>query len=252
MTTTTAGTFASSGSGGTFSSGGTFETGGTVAAAGTESGGTAGSTAAGTGGTGGTGVVPPTPYCMGKPVEALPFVVETKYYASGWSEGPPPAGQISNPADLAFDACTTRVAGAVGQCTKWRFTPLATPHAVWVIWEVPPAAPLNHVCLPEGANSIAFCARGVAGGEKIMTGGAGVAEAAITLTADWKTFTVPLAGVTYNTEANGVPTGFVWKIDPPPATNVEFFIDKIQFVKDAPAADYCGASSGEGGAGGAP
>jgi len=248
-TSAASGSFSSSGSFGT--AGNAFETGGTggsATTAGTSSGGTAVATA----GTGGTVVVnPTTPYCMGKPVAPLPYKVESNYYPSGWSEGPP---AISAPTDLAFDACTKRVAGAVGDCTKWRYTPQATPAPVWVIWAVPPQAPAAtaHACVAEGANSIAFCARGEKGGEKIMTGGASVNEAEITLTAEWKTFTVPLTGVTYDTFENGVPTGFVWKIVPPAANAAvtEFFIDKIQFVKDAPTADYCAGSLDTGGAGG--
>ncbi len=252
----TAGTFTSTaGTAGSFGTAGTgFETGGTAGTGGgggTDAGGTAGASTAGTGGV----YVPPAPFCMNHAVAPLPYKVNDNYYPSGWSEGGPTA-QISTPAaGLATDYCTQRPAGAVGECTKWRYTPAAAGGtAVWVIWEVPAAAPLNHVCLPEGVNSIAFCARGEVGGEKIMTGGAGVPEAAITLTNEWKTFTVPLTGVTYNTLDKGVSTGFVWKIDPAttgaPALT-EFFIDKIQFVKDAPGADYCGGTAGEGGAGGA-
>lgn len=241
----TAGTPAASGS---FSASGSFGT------AGTDTGGTGGTGTAGSGtaGAGGTVVViPTTPFCMGKAPLPLPYKVESNYYPSGWSEGPP---LISNPTDLAVKACKERVAGAVGDCTTWRYTPVvADPKAAWVIWEVPPAAPLTHVCLAEGANSIAFCARGVKGGEKIQTGGAGVPEAEITLAAEWKPFSVPLAGVVYNTLDNGVPTGFVWKIVPPAAgaAITEFFIDKIQIVKDAPTADYCAEGGGEGGEGGA-
>lgn len=254
--TNTAGTPAASGS---FSASGTFGTAGTAVdtgGTGGTSGGAGGSATAGsaTAGTGGTVVViPTTPYCMGKAALPLPYKVETNYFPSGWSVGPP---DISVPTDLAFDACTARVAGAVGNCTKWRYTPQAVPAPVWVIWAVPPEAPAatSHACLAEGATAIAFCARGEKGGEKIQTGGATVTEAEITLTNEWKTFTVPLTGVTYNTFDNGVPTGFAWKVVPPAAgaAVTEFFIDKIQIVKDAPAADYCGVSGGgEGGAGGA-
>jgi hypothetical protein len=251
----TAGTPAASGS---FSSSGTFGTAGTTDTGGVGGTGTAGTGGAATAGTGtaGTGgtivVVPATPYCMGKTALPLPYKVETNYFPSGWSVGPP---AISVPADLAFDACTQRVGGAVGNCSKWRYTPQAVPAPVWVIWAVPPEAPAatSHACLAEGATAIAFCARGEVGGEKIQTGGAGVTEAEITLTNEWKTFTVPLTGVTYNTFDNGVPTGFVWKVVPPAAgaAITEFFIDKIQVVKDAPTADYCGGGGGEGGAGGA-
>jgi hypothetical protein len=249
-TTTAAGTFATGG-GGTFSAGGTgFETGGTAGStAGTASGGSAGSTA-GTGGT--TVVVPPTPYCMGKTLEPLPYPVKTGFQPSGWSEGPP---VISNPTDLAFDACTERVAGAaaVGDCSKWRYTPSATPGAAWVIWSLQwePNYRHDNVCLAEGATAIAFCARGVAGGEKIQVGGAGVAEAEITLTNEWALYKVPLTSPDYNSFESGVPSGFDWKVVPAAVpSKVEFFIDKLQFMKDVPA-DYCGgADSGEGGAGG--
>ena len=115
----TAGTPAASGSftaAGTFGTAGTFDTGGVggTATAGTGGTSTAGTATAGTGGT--VVVIPTTPYCMGKTPATLPYKVETNYFPSGWSEGPP---AISNPTDLAVDAGTQRVAGDVGNCTKW-------------------------------------------------------------------------------------------------------------------------------------
>jgi hypothetical protein len=190
---------------------------------------------------------------MGKPLDPLPYPVKTGFQPSGWSEGPP---VISNPTDLAFDACTTRVAGAdaIGACSKWRYTPAAVPAAAWVIWSLQWEPNFRHpnVCLAEGATAIAFCARGVAGGEKIQVGGAGVPESEITLTNEWALYKVPLTSPDYNSFESGVPSGFDWKVVPAVApTIIEFFIDKLQIMKDVPA-DYCGgASSGEGGAGGA-
>jgi len=262
---TTAGTSSVVPTAGT-SSGGTFaSTGGTFSMAGTGvvTGGTGGSDAAGTGGTttaagtanGGTGgVIVATPYCMGKTLEALPFPVNKGWQPSGWSAGPP---LISAPmaADVTTDYCAAgqRVGGAaaVSDCSRWRYTPAVAPTAAWVIWSYVWDAQFTHpgVCLAEGAKAIAFCARGAAGGEAVAVGGAGVTEIPITLTADWKAYSVPL-GAEYNGFDNGVPSGFDWKIDPVAnQPTVTFFIDKLQFVKDVPA-DYCGASAGGGGSGG--
>jgi hypothetical protein len=58
-------------------------------------------------------------------------------------------------------------------------------------------------------------------------------EYPFTLTNNWQEYSVSLAGVTYNSYAEGVASGFFWKVAPPtPAGGaVTFFIDDIQFVQ---------------------
>lgn len=258
-TTSTAGTSSTAGTaaGGT-ATGGTFGTAGTDAggtggafvsggSAGTDAGGTASGGTAGTGGdaTAGTGGTfeQPKAYCETQTAVTLPAVLETGNPSWGWSEGGPGA-QISDPMDLAVDACMTRVNGAVGSCSKWRYSPAATPTPVWVIWM--PLANGTHTCLPEDVTAIAFCARGVKGGEKVSFGGAGVLETEATLTNEWALQTIPVTASSANSFSVGVEKAFVWKIVPPEtgtAEITEFFLDKLQFVKDTPTADYCAAAA---------
>jgi hypothetical protein len=256
-TPSSGGTFGSAGtpsntSGTSFGTAGTPATGGTASVGGTGAGGTAGAGTAGTAtaGSGGTGVVPNDPYCMGKTPEALPFSVSAAFYPSGWY---PDGMQIETPADLG-DACTTgRSPGAVGGCTPWRYKPAATASWAAVGWVTSDGKGFVHppVCLPADATALTFLARGVKGGEKLSIGGLGVnPEKLIQLTNAWKRFSIPLAGVTYNSLESGVKSGFSWKVEPPAppamAEAVEFFIDDIQVVKGELPPD----PSGGGGAGG--
>ena len=255
---TTAGAAGTPGASGTFTSGGTFGSAGTTTG-GVDMGGTGGA-AAGTGGAAaGTGGTPPTPvaYCADKTLTPLPYTVNPGFQPSGW--GPDAAGvaeikvgtQITvNPPE---DACAVgkRSAGAVGDCTMWRYTPdPTTPTYAFVAWstQYTPTVAGPPVCLAAGAKAITFMAKGAVGGEVVSFGGAGVKEIPFTLTADWKLYSIPLDGVEYNTFDKGVPSGFVWKGEPavPAVLNTTFFVDSIQIVKDLPV------GGGEGGAGGAP
>jgi hypothetical protein len=257
-TTTTAGTF---GAAGTFGTAGTFGAAGTGGGTGGAGGaGTAGTALGGTGGTtagtanGGTGGTPPPPvaYCMGKTLEALPYVVNTGFQPSGW--GPDAAAiaevktgnQITTPPP---DACAARVPNAVGACSMWRWTPAATTpgysYVAWItMWD--PGFTHPPVCLADGAKAVTFMAKGVKGGEVITVAGAGGQEVQVTLTTAWKQFEISLVGVTYNTFDAGVTSGFSWKVEPALNPGVtEWFLDDIKIVKDLP-------NTGAGGAGGAP
>jgi hypothetical protein len=196
--------------------------------AGKSSGGTAG-TASGGSGTAGTGGTPPAgPYCDGKAKEPLPYTSNLGFIPSGW-QGDIPAISADN---IQPDGCAQRSANAVGTCSAWRYTPNAvTPAWSGVTWSRVWDANFTHepVCLEAGATKVTFQAKGAAGGEQITVSAAGAAEYPITLTNEWKEYEIPLTGVTYNSYAEGVVSGFFWKTGPGPT--VTFFIDDIQFVK---------------------
>jgi hypothetical protein len=87
--------------------------------------------------------------------------------------------------------------------------------------------------LAAGATKLTFQARGAAGGETVTFSGAGGPEVPFTLTNAWKQYEVSLAGVDYNTPAEGVPAGFFWKVAPPTPNGaaVTFFVDDIKIIK---------------------
>lgn len=254
------GTPGASGSG---TSGG-FGTSGTgFGTAGTETGGTGGAGTAGTGGAGGTTagtagsaggppVVVVPPFCEGMTPTALPFDVQSAFFESSWQGD---FSQITIPMDLVEDACMTRPPGAVGRCSKWRYTPSAAVAPTWaaVAWVNRADANYTHdpVCLATGATRISFWARGVKGGEIVSFGGGSALEVPITLSDEWREYEVPLEGVTYTTPDGVQPNGFSWKVDPgEPAEIVEFFIDSIQFVTTPLVGNGGGGGEGGSGAGG--
>jgi hypothetical protein len=239
----TAGTFGaggtSAGLGGTNStagSGGASSAAGTNGTAGKAAGGTTGTagTGAGTAGTNGAaGTNAGTAYCDTHAKSPLPYTVNEGFQPSGWQGD---SAAISA-APVAPDNCAAaaRTAGAVGNCSTWRYTPNATaPLWAGVAWSRVWDANTTHepVCLAAGATKITFQARGAAGGEKVTFSAAGAAELQFTLTNAWKEYEIPLAGVVYNTPAEGVSSGFFWKVVPPTPNGapVTFFVDDIQFV----------------------
>lgn len=231
--TSTAGTFNSAGAFG-LAGGGTGGMAGatsTAGSGGTPSAGSAGMPSAGTAGTGGT---PPVtgPYCDGKPTTPLPFVVNEGFQPSGWQGD---FAAISAPT-VAPDACTARPTGAVGTCSVWRFTPNATtPAWAGVSWSKVWDAQFTHenICLAAGATKVTFQARGAAGDEQVVFSAAGAPEVPLSLTNAWKKYEISLSGVVYNSDAEGVASGFFWKVVPPTpgGAAVTFFVDDIQFVK---------------------
>ena len=237
-----AGTFGTSGSastGGSAGAGGAASSGGASAGAGTAgkaAGGSAGTATGGTAaggaaaGAGGTGVV--GPYCNSQVKSPLPYTVNEGFQPSGW-QGDVTA--ISSPT-VAPDPCAARSAGAVGICSRWRFTPNATtPAWAGVSWSKVWDAMYTHppVCVADGATKLTFQARGAVGGEQVTFSGAGAAEVPFTLTAAWKEYSISLVGVPYNTAVDGVDSGFFWKAGPatPAGAPVTFFVDDIQFIK---------------------
>jgi hypothetical protein len=249
-----AGTFATTG--GTFSTGGTGTAGDTTAAG---TGGTGGDAAAGTatGGTGGTGViVPTTPYCMGKTLSPLPYMVTDGFKQAGWDGT---ITQMKTGAQIvpapAVDYCSQRVTGAVGDCSMWQWTPdPVTPAYSDVRWIRAFDAQFTHpnVCVADGAKYISFYARGAVGGEKITIGGCGIPtanEVPMVLTNKWAVYSVPLDGITYNTFDSGVENAFSWKAEPP-STQITFWIDNVQMRTDLPTIAGGGGTGGTGGSGG--
>jgi hypothetical protein len=235
-TTTTGGTFSS---GGTFGTAGT-DTGGTFTTAGTATGGAAAGTDAGgtTAGTGGT-PEPPKPYCDGKTLSPLPYIVNTGFQLSGWS--PSTAGQLTANGDVTTpptNACLTRVANAVGDCSMWRYTKNANPSPFWVQWitQWSPTFKHDNVCLAAGAKAVTFSAKGVAGGEVIQfSAGQGMQKKSVTLTKEWALYFVPIDTTDYNGFAAGVYEGFAWEMSPVADTaTTEFFLDNIQWVATVP------------------
>lgn len=255
--------------GGTFGTAGTpsntsgtgFGTAGTPATAGaggstggSAAGGTAGTGTAGTG-TAGTGIVPQEPFCMGKTLEPLPYIVTSGFKQAGWS--PSAVMQIKAGAQITPnppDNCTVRLPGAQGDCSVWRYTPdPTTPSAAWVEWilQWDPGYAHPPVCIAEGATKLIFHAKGTAGGEVVSFGAPGVAEdMEVTLTADWKRYEIELGE--YNSFQSGVTKGFAIKIVPDATTPAvaEFYVDNILIVKDLPP-DPAGGGEGGAGSGGA-
>lgn len=211
------------GSGGAGGSGGS-------GTAGKSSGGSAG-TATGGSGTAGTGGSPPTgPYCQGKTLSPLPYTVNEGFQPSGWQ------GDFAaiSAANITPDGCAQRSANPVGACSAWRYTPNAvTPAWAGVSWSKVWDAQYTHppVCIANGATKVTFQAKGAVGGEQIIASAAGAQEYPFTLTNNWQEYSVSLTGITYNSYAEGVASGFFWKVAPPtPAGGaVTFFIDDIKF-----------------------
>jgi hypothetical protein len=211
------------GSGGAGGSGGS-------GTAGKSSGGSAGTSTGGSG-TAGTGGSPPTgPYCEGKTLSPLPYTVNDGFQPSGWQ------GDFAaiSAANITPDGCAQRSANPVGACSAWRYTPNAvTPAWAGVSWSKVWDAQYTHppVCIANGATKVTFQAKGAVGGEQIIASAAGAQEYPFTLTNAWAEYSISLAGVTYNSYAEGVASGFFWKVAPPtPAGGaVTFFIDDIKF-----------------------
>jgi len=239
----TAGTFVTAGTtglGGTSTTGGAAGSGGGNTTAGTTS--TAGKASGGSPGTAGTGAgtagtpaaggsAAGTAYCDTHTKSPLPYTVNEGFQPSVWQ------GDLTAISGAVVpNACDARAAGSVGICTPWRFTPNATTPAwagvAWSrIWD--PGYIHDPVCLAAGATKITFQARGAAGGEQVTFSAAGAAEVPFTLTNAWTEYQIPLAGVVYNTPAEGISSGFFWKVAPPTPNGapVTFFVDDIQFVK---------------------
>jgi len=250
---TTAGTFTMGGMAGTFTTGG-----GGAGAGGGGTGGDAtagmsgGGMAAGMAGTGGT-PEPPKPYCMGKTPETLPYKVNVGFQPSGWNQGAVDQAlandQIKDPVNNDCMA-GNRLAGAVGNCSTWRFTAKLASGFAYVSWitQWDPQTKGPNVCMDPAAKAVSFAAKGGKGGETItVAAGNGMQDKEITLTNKWEHYFVPLSGVDFNSFETGVNEGFEWKIVPTAdAPAIDFALDDIQWVKDLPV-DGAGGAGGAGG-----
>jgi hypothetical protein len=170
---------------------------------------------------------------------------------SGYEGGDP--GQNGGGQIGAGDCGTDRAPGAIGKCTKYTYTP-ATP-ATWAgvayILGYQGFGSAGHmpICLADGATALTFYAKGAVGGEIVGFAGGTAAAMDVTLTADWKLYTIPLSGVQYNTDNMGLTDGFFWKIAPAAGTTAvaeTFYVDDIQYV----GATGGGGAGGAGGVGG--
>jgi len=178
--------------------------------------------------------------------------VTTVFTPSGYEGGDP--GMNGNGQIATVDCGADRAPGtAIGKCSKYTYTP-ATP-ATWAgvayILGYMGFGSAGHapLCLADGATAITFYAKGAVGGEVVGFAGGTAASMDVTLTADWKLYTIPLSGVQYNTDAMGLTDGFFWKIAPAAGTTAvleTFFVDDIQYVGGTPG----GGTGGAGGAGG--
>ena len=107
-----------------------------------------------------------------------------------------------------------------------------------VVWQDPPG---DWGDLPggydfTGATKLTFWARGAAGGEKVMVGvgllkekkydDSAVAEIPVTLTTDWKQYTIDLAGK----DLTCIKSGFRWTVAGQ-GKPVVFYLDDVQFEK---------------------
>lgn len=255
--TGTAGTgTAGTGTAGTFGTGGTGTagtgTGGTFGTSGSATGGTGGSagSTAGTAGTGGT-PEPPKPWCDTQTPVTLPYAVNTTYQISGWGGIAPtpvtpgttaPTVITANDGIMpAVTGCATRVTGAVGQCTSWKYTPPvapAEPGALWVQWirQWDAMYQADAICMPTTAKAVTFSAKGAVGGEKIkFSAGEGQQAKEITLTTEWATYFVSVDGLAFNNFFTGTEEGFSWSLDATTETpSMVWYTDNIQWVATAP------------------
>jgi hypothetical protein len=232
--TNTAGATDMTGISGSFTSGG----GGTTGIAGDTS--ISGSTS-----TAGTGIIPPTaPFCSdpSAPVAQapLPYTVTTGFIPSGYQ------GDGDFTTEIKADACIDRAPGMIGSCFGFTYTPdPTTPTWAGVSFIRQWDGNYTHppVCVATGASAVTFMAKGAVGGEKVTFSAATAMEQNFVLTAAWAQYSISLSGVSYNTDASGLESGFFWKVAPPVTGAVAetFYVDDIQFV----------ASIGSGGAGGA-
>jgi hypothetical protein len=254
---TQTGTAGTSGAAGTFGAAGTAAAAGTNGAAGTEAAagtnGAAGTeAAAGTNGAAGTEAAAGTTGAAGTapvdntPTVALPITVTEKWFPSGWVADPYTMGlfastdpltkpiTIEDQTGAASGPCSTRVAGAVGQCWKVTYNPQvdadggAPGFAAVVLlsgqsnWDNSLAAPRP----AQGATEISAQVRGEAGNEAVTFtfGAAGdgfQTKVPTTLTTSWQKVSLPMTGVPYD----HVLSPFAW--ESASTTKIVFYYDDV-------------------------
>ena len=221
------------GGGGAFGGGGTATGGGGTGGAGTSGGGHGGAGSAnGGGGTGGGAGAPPvTPYCNDKTPVTLPLTLTTSFVPSFYYGDAVNEAQ-QKPNGTGPCAAGARIAGAVGLCSGYRFTPNPAGTAMaGVSWSTMFDANYTHppVCLPITDMAVTFAAKGSIGGEVVRFGVADAQAKAYTLTSVWAEYSFSLVGVKYNSDEIGLQYGFRWEIYPP-ATQIDFYVDDLRIV----------------------
>jgi hypothetical protein len=238
---TSAGSGNASGAGGA-DAGGT--SGGASGAAGASSGaGGASGASSGAGGKGGSGgnagsAGAPAKFCDGKPLLTAPVVVTEVFELD----------QVGKDLNLQLheydspDSCDgndTSAGDAVGSCWEWDYTPETGGGTVKLQWlSDPTGAPGDTyvpVCMAAGMTKVAFLAKGTNGGEVVTFGASQATPVDITLTDQWKQYSVSLTNVKYNSDSQGVQPGFFWSLDAtknPGKTSVRFGIDDIKYVNN--------------------
>jgi len=90
------------------------------------------------------------------------------------------------------------------------------------------------VCMAAGMTKVTFAAKGgVGGGERVSFGASQATAVEFTLTPLWARYSISLAGVNYNTDAQGVQPGFFWLVDPiRNAGAITFAVDDILYVNN--------------------
>jgi hypothetical protein len=180
------------------------------------------------------------------PTVALPITVTDKWYPSGWVADPYTMGlfastdpltkpiTIEDQTGAATGPCSTRVAGAVGQCWKVTYNPQvdadggAPGFAAVVLlsgqsnWDNSLAAPRP----AQGATKISAQVRGEAGGEAVTFtfGAAGdgfQTKVPTTLTNAWQEVALPMNGVPYD----HVLSPFAW--ESASTTKIVFYYDDV-------------------------
>jgi hypothetical protein len=187
-------------------------------------GGSGGDAGGGSGGdaAGGLGGAAPVPYCEGRTQAALPYTVVNGFQPSDWTS----ATEITVPTGSTL--CDVRYPGAVGNCTRWTYTPdVGNPTPAWVTWTRVWDPQYIHppVCLPANVTSVTFVAKGASGGEVIYVGALGLPVVPCTLTTSWQPFTFPISIANPNTPADGVDAPFLWEAQS--ASAETFAIDNI-------------------------
>jgi hypothetical protein len=176
----------------------------------------------------------------------LPFAVDSVYVASGFMGDGATAGAITmapSPTNSDTTCGGDRAqSGALGVCHVATYAPV-TGGPGWggVYWQYPANnwGTMMGFTVPSGATSVAFWAKGQAGGEKVtfLVGGLSApgnpyqdtisAKRTVSLTSAWTQYEIDLSGKSYST----VIGGFGWQMSAmdvasPPA---KFFVDGIEW-----------------------
>ncbi len=172
----------------------------------------------------------PVRYCDTHALIQTPVVVTERFYEEYVGD----ASQFNeSPYD---DWCDDPVlVDQVGSCTAWRYTP-ATGGGTTVRyrWYADPTATVHGpACLAPGATRVSFAARGMVGGEVVGFSASRTPITYITLSGDWKYYSVSLAGVAYNTDEVGLNPAFQWIVDPAKNAGViRFAVADIKYVSN--------------------